>query len=105
MPGYVHVLPEHRGQEVSRIEFMAAVAFWLLAWSIVGARWRSRRLESDSAAFLLSTTSAGSLGIYSLIRQELNAVLVLALIVFASVQFVFARHMLRLLADDRPQSR
>lgn len=87
------------------IEFIAAVAFWLLAWSIVGVRWRSRRIESDSAAFLLSTTSAGSLGIYSLIHQELNAVLVLALIAFASVQFVFARFMLRVLADDRPQSR
>ena len=87
------------------MELIAAAAFWLLAWSIVGARWRSRRIASDSAALLLSTTSAGSLGIYSLIRQELNAVLVLALIVFASVQFVFARYMLRVLADDRPKSR
>ena len=86
------------------IEFFAAMAFWLLAWSIIGVRWRSRRIESDSAAFLLSTTSAGSLGIYSLIRQELSAVLVLALITFASVQFVFARYMRRVLADDRPQS-
>lgn len=87
------------------IEFTAAVAFWLLAWSVVGARWRSRRIEDNSAAFLLSTTSVGSLGVYSLIRQELNAALVLVLIVFAMVQFVFARFMLRVLADDRPQSR
>jgi hypothetical protein len=85
------------------IEFIAAAAFWLVAWSIVGARWRSRRIESDVAALLLSTTSAASLGIYSLIRQELNAVLVVVLILYASVQFVFARYMLRVLANDRPQ--
>jgi uncharacterized membrane protein YfcA len=81
------------------IELIAAVAFWLLAWSVVGARWRIGRIERDSAAFLLSAISAGSLGIHSLIRQELDAVF-LALIVFAAVQFVFARFMLRLLADD-----
>ena len=85
------------------IEFIAAAAFWLMAWSIVGARWRSRRIESDSAAFLLSTTSAASLAVYSLIRQDLNAVLVVVLILFASVQFVFARYMLRVLGNDRPE--
>jgi hypothetical protein len=85
------------------IELIAAAAFWVVAWSIVGARWRSRRIESDVAALLLSTTSAASLGIYSLIRQELNAVLVVVLILFALGQFVFARYMLRVLANDRPQ--
>jgi hypothetical protein len=85
------------------IEFITPAAFWLVAWSIVGARWRSRRIDSDVAALLLSTTSAASLGVYSLIRHELNAVLVVVLVLFALVQFVFARYMLRVLANDRPQ--
>jgi hypothetical protein len=85
------------------IEGMAAAAFWLVGWSIVGARWRSRRIESDIAAFMLSTISAGSLGIYSVVRHDLNASLVLVLFVFGSVQFAFARYMLRALADESPQ--
>jgi predicted permease len=85
------------------IEFIAAVAFWLVAWSIVGKRWRSRRIDSDAAALLMSTTSAASLGIFPLIRQELNALLVVVLILFALGQFVFARYALRVLANDRPQ--
>ena len=86
------------------IEFIAAVVFWLVAWTIVGARWRSRQIESDSAALLLSTASAVSLGVYSVTRDEVSALLPVALLLFASVQFVFARYTLRVLADDRPTS-
>lgn len=86
------------------IEFIAAVAFWLLAWSVVLAQWRRRRIETGRAALLMSTLSAGSLGIYFLTRQQLDPVLVLVLVVGASVQFLFARYMLRVFAADRPQA-
>lgn len=86
------------------IEFIAAAAFWFLAWLVVLARWKTGRIESDRAALLMSTISTGSLGIYSLARQQLDPVLVLVLIVGASVQFLFTRYMLRVFAVDRPRA-
>ena len=83
------------------IEFLAAATVWFLAWALVGAGWRSRRLESTSAAALLSITSLGSLAVYSLTRQDVSAVLVVGLILFASVVFLVARYTLRVFANDR----
>jgi uncharacterized protein (DUF486 family) len=64
-------------------------------------RWRSRRIETDLAAFLLATTSAVSLALYSLLRYELSPLLVVILIGWALVEFAFVRYVLRVLADDR----
>jgi hypothetical protein len=81
---------------------VAAVAFVLAAWLAVLARWRNRRLESNPAAFLMSASMFGAVGVYSLGRQEFDGLIVLVLAGAALVQFLFARYMLRLLADDRP---
>jgi intracellular septation protein A len=83
---------------------VAAVVFVLAAWLAVLARWRNRRLESNPAAFLMSASMFGAVGVYSLGRQEFDGLIVIVLVLAgaALVQFLFARYMLRLLADDRP---
>ena len=86
------------------IESLAAAALWLGAWFVVLARWMNRRLEADRAAALLAATSSASLGLYSLIRYKLTAVLVLILIAWAILEFAVARYVLRVFADDRPRS-
>ena len=48
----------------------------------------------------LAVTSAGSLALYSLLRSELDAVIVLALILWAVLGFAFGRSVLRVFADD-----
>ena len=85
-------------------QFLAALAFILVAWLVVLARWRIRRAEGDATAFLMSASTFGPIGIYSLARQELNGVIVLVLLAAAATQFLFARYMLRVLPDDRPPS-
>ena len=85
------------------IEFLSAAAIWLGAWAIVLARWRSRRIESDQAALLLALTSAGSLAVYSLLRSELNPVILIVLLVWALVEFAIWKYVLRVFAGDRSQ--
>ena len=85
------------------IEFAATAALWLVSWAILLARWRSRRIEADQAAFLLAVTSAGSLAVYSLLRSELNAVILIVLLVWALVEFAIWKYVLRVFAGDRSQ--
>ena len=85
------------------IEFVTYAAVWLLAWSLVLYRWKSQRIDGDHAAFLLAVTSAGSLALYSLLRSELNLVILVVLLVWALVEFAVWRYVLRVFAGDRSQ--
>jgi hypothetical protein len=64
-------------------------------------RWRSGSIASDRAALLLAATSAASLGVYSLLGQELSAVIALALVLWALVVFAAAKYTLRVFERDR----
>jgi hypothetical protein len=87
------------------IVFVAALAFWVLAWGTVLARWQRRRIESDTAALLVALSLSGILGLYSLARQHLDLVLVLVLVGFAVFEYLIGRSMLRRFEADRPTSR
>jgi hypothetical protein len=86
------------------VELVVAVASVFLACFLLLARWRNRRIESDPAAFLMSTLMTGTIGLYSLARDQLSAWLVLVLIGAVLIQYLFGRYVLRVFADDRPPS-
>lgn len=86
------------------VESVVAVAFVFLAWLLVLAGWRMRRIESDPAALLMATLMTGTIGLYSLARNQLNEWLVLVLIGGAFIQYLFGRYVLRVFAEDRPPS-
>jgi hypothetical protein len=86
------------------MDTVVAVAFVFLAWRLVLARWRIRRIESDRAALLLSALMFGTIGLYSLTHGQLDASLILTLVGGAFIQYLFARYVLRVFAADRPPS-
>ena len=86
------------------IVFVAAVAFWVLAWGTVLARWQRRLIESDTAALLLAISLSGILGLYSLARGHLDLILVLVLVGFGVFEYLVGRSMLRRFEADRPGS-
>jgi hypothetical protein len=53
----------------------------------------------------MSTLMTGTIGLYSLGRDQLNAWLVLVLIGGAFIQYLLGRYILRVFAEDRPPSR
>jgi hypothetical protein len=85
-------------------DLVVPVAFVFLSWLLVLARWRSRRIEGDAAAFLMSALMTGTLGLYSLVRDRLSVGLLVVLIGAASIQYLFGRYLFKVFAGDRPPS-
>jgi hypothetical protein len=85
-------------------ELVVAVAFVFSAWLIVLAGWRIRRIEGDLAALLMSTLMTGTIGLYLLTHDRLNAWLVLVLIGVGIIQYLFGRYVLGVFSEDRPST-